>query len=236
MSYSDEKRPLSDAERALLRRLLDEDPQPAAAPPEEPGGSSSPTFRARRKKNQSIKYLTEEEIPRLFAVIRAGGSVRDLAIFELGYHRGLRASEVALIQVGHWRPNQQRLYVTRLKNGISGEYLVTDREAKALRAWTKKRPAKPGPLFVTRQGNKGISRFMLDKLMRMYASAAGIPGDKHHFHCLRHSCATALLERDVPIEEVQDHLGHQDIRSTSIYAKVTNTKRRRKDERLKGDW
>src|SRR6478672_7409807 len=84
--------------------------------------------------------------------------VRDVAIFEVAYHRGLRASEVALIQVGHWRASQQRLYVTRLKGGNSGEYLVTDREAKALRAYLKKRPAKPGPLFLTRQGSDGISR------------------------------------------------------------------------------
>ena len=111
-----------------------------------------------------------------------------------------------MIQLGHWRASQQRLYVTRLKGGNSGEYLVTDREAKALRAYLKKRPAKPGPLFLTRQGNDGISRFMLDKLMRRYATVAGIPTGKHHFHCLRHTCATALLERDVPIEEIQDHL------------------------------
>jgi hypothetical protein len=44
-----------------------------------------PNFSACSKKNQSIKYLTEEEIPRLFAVIRGGGSVRDVAIFDVGY-------------------------------------------------------------------------------------------------------------------------------------------------------
>ena len=72
--------------------------------------------------------------------------------------------------------------------------------------------------------------------MKHYGAIAGLPLAKMHFHCLRHSCATALLSRDVAIEEVQDHLGHTDIRNTMIYAKVTNQKRNRKDERLASEW
>ncbi len=223
---------LTGDERALLERLLASD----AGAPGQPGGSSSPTFPPRRKKKQNVVlYLTDDELARLFSVIRNAGDVRDLAIFEVAFHRGLRASEVGLIQMGHWRQNQQRLYVTRLKNGISGEYLVTDREAKALRSYLRKRSPKPGAMFMSSHG-RPISRSRLDQLMKLYTRKAGIPPEKQHFHCLRHSCATALLDRDVPIEEVQDHLGHVDIRNTSIYAKVTNSKRRRKDERLKGDW
>jgi integrase len=226
---------LDEADKALFEQLIARRNARDGWP--DPGGATPPpTSRRPRKKNQSIKYLTEEELTRLFAAVRGAGSVRDIAIFEVSYHRGLRASEVALVQFGHWRANQQRLYVTRLKNGISGEYLVTDREAKALRAYLRKRVARPGPLFISRQGTAGIGRFMLDKLMKKYGRKADLPVEKQHFHCLRHSCATSLMERDVPIEEIQDHVGHQDIRSTSIYAKVTNSKRRRKDEKLKGEW
>lgn len=223
---------LTADESALLRRLLERAGQPLSADAQP--AAQEPTSRKARKKPEAIKYLNEEELARLFAAVRAGGNPRDIALFEVAYHRGLRASEVALIELKHWRQNHQRLYVTRLKGGISGEYLVTDAESKALRSYLRKRPSRPGALFLSRQGP--IKRGRLDQMMRAYARKAGLPEDKQHFHCLRHACATSLLERDVPVEEVQDHLGHTDIRNTMKYAKVTNAKRRRKDERLKQGW
>lgn len=40
------------------------------------------------------------------------------------------------------------------------------------------------------------------------------------FHTARHTCATTLIRRGVAIEFVQKQLGHSDIKTTSIYAKV----------------
>lgn len=43
------------------------------------------------------------------------------------------------------------------------------------------------------------------------------------FHVARHSFATMALAHDVPIENVARMLGHQDIKTTQIYAKVLRT-------------
>ena len=43
------------------------------------------------------------------------------------------------------------------------------------------------------------------------------------FHVARHSFATMALAHDIPIENVARMLGHQDIKTTQIYAKVLRT-------------
>ena len=47
--------------------------------------------RARKYKPGDVQYLNEEELAALF---RSIDSPRDTALFEVAYHRGLRASEV----------------------------------------------------------------------------------------------------------------------------------------------
>ncbi len=180
---------------------------------------------------KTIKYLTAEELARLFAVI---SSVRDRAIFRLAYHRGLRATEVGMLQMQDYRADVGKLYVHRLKcrrKNTSGEYPLTKIEQRMLRAWLKERGPEDGPIFTSNRGT-GISQQMLDVLMKAYAAEARIPRDKAHFHALRHSCATRLMELGRDIGEVKVHLGHASISSTEIYAQITNAHRDRMGKEL----
>ena len=43
---------------------------------------------------------------------------------------------------------------------------------------------------------------------------------KFHFHHLRHTFATMLIHKGVPIYEVQHLLGHRSVNTTQIYAHV----------------
>jgi site-specific recombinase XerC len=170
------------------------------------------------------KHLTTEETSRLF---RAITSIRDRAIFRLMYHRGLRASEVGALQMEDYRADVGKIFVYRLKGrkkNTDGEYLLTSKELRDLRAWVKIRGNDPGPIFTSNRGT-AISRKMLDVLMKRYAAAAGIPDHLRHCHSLRHSCAVHLLDNDGDIARVQDHLGHRNITSTQEYAKVSSKRR-----------
>lgn len=45
---------------------------------------------------------------------------------------------------------------------------------------------------------------------------------KFHFHTLRHSIATYLIQSGVPVSYVQKFLGHADITATQIYTHIND--------------
>ena len=70
--------------------------------------------------------------------------------------------------------------------------------------------------------------------LRTIARRAGIATDLTT-HVARHSFATSVcLSQGVPIETVSKMLGHKNITTTQIYAKITNDKIKRDMDRLRG--
>src|SRR5947199_279962 len=78
--------------------------------------------------------------------------------------------------------------------------------------------------------NRGlpISRFTLVKMMQRYGELAKLPKEKRHFHVLKHSIATHLLDAGADLRFVQDWLGHANIQNTVIYAALVSTTREAK--------
>ena len=60
---------------------------------------------------------------------------------------------------------------------------------------------------------------------RLKRSLAGIPASKRHFHVLKHSIATHLLDVGTDLRFVQDWIGHASIKNTVIYAQLTSRRR-----------
>ena len=56
-------------------------------------------------------------------------------------------------------------------------------------------------------------------MIRMTGKRAGI--DKAHPHRIRRTAATFALRRGMPIEQVSKMLGHEDLKTTTIYANST---------------
>jgi len=77
-----------------------------------------------------------------------------------------------------------------------------------------------------------MSNPTLNKWLKIVAQKAGIKQNLYH-HMARHTCATTiLLENGVSLEMVKEFLGHKNISSTMVYAKVTHTSKIRSMERL----
>jgi integrase len=65
----------------------------------------------------------------------------------------------------------------------------------------------------------------LNSIIKEWVQRAGIK-KKITFHCFRHSFATIALNNNIPIEVVSDLLGHRDISTTQIYAKIIGENKR----------
>jgi site-specific recombinase XerD len=63
--------------------------------------------------------------------------------------------------------------------------------------------------------------------MKHNGDLADIPASKRHFHVLKHSIATHLLDAGADLRLVQDWVGHASIKNTVMYAQLTS---RRRDE------
>ncbi|MDP8910375.1 MAG: site-specific integrase, partial [Chloroflexota bacterium] len=75
-----------------------------------------------------------------------------------------------------------------------------------------------GPIFVSTDGTARLSYSIAYKLIRRLAKRAGIgSANKISPHSLRHSFATELLAAGVPLQDVQDAMGHADPRTTRAY-------------------
>jgi type 1 fimbriae regulatory protein FimB len=198
--------------------------KPAKANKKSVSQKSSDHRVTRARRSETIKFLTLDETRRLFAGI---SEKRDKAIFLLAYRHGLRASEIGLLRVSDLDLKRLRVMLHRLKGSLSGEHPLQADEARALKAWLKSRDTDSPILFPSRRGLP-ISRQMLDVLMKGYGEEAAIPTDKRHFHVLKHSIATHLLDAGAELRFVQDWLGHSNIQNTVIYAALVSTSREAK--------
>jgi integrase len=206
-----------------------------AQKPSKTGQKPAKTKRKRKARNLP-PYLTVPEKNRLFKAIE---SVRDRAIFRLLYHHGLRASEIGKLQLSDYRQGStqdlDRILIHRLKGSITGECAVMPTAALAMRAWLRKRGIRAGTLFPSRLGTP-ISRGRIFDLMRQYCAVAQIPLEKAHPHCLKHTCCTHLIsDQRESIMDVRAHVGHVNIRSTMVYAELTNEANEARAKRLR-DW
>jgi integrase len=166
---------------------------------------------------QLPRYLTQTETRAFFRGIQ---DLRDLVLFALIYHCGLRVGEVALLQCSDVDLERSRIVVKRLKGGAWTEQPLFAVTARLLRSYLAANQVDGnGPLLIGRSGP--LRKRQIQSLFVRYRERAGL-SPRFTCHSLRHSIATHLLDAGVSLEFVQDHLGHQSIRSTSIYARITD--------------
>ena len=143
-------------------------------------------------------------------------ALRNLALLELLYGSGLRATELVSLPRRALRKGQPFLII-RGKGDKERLVPVSSRAADAVERWSA--TLLEGQwLFPSRAGH--ISRVRLFQIMRAMAASAGIAPERVSPHVLRHAFATHLLAGGADLRALQTLLGHADIATTQIYTHV----------------
>lgn len=173
------------------------------------------------------RILDEEEVRHMFeaAEDRASsgehGALRNLALLELLYGSGLRASELVSLPRAAIRAGQPFL-VVRGKGAKERLVPISTRAQAAVGKWTEHVPSQAPFLFPS--GKSHISRVRLFQIVRAMAADAGISPARVSPHVLRHAFATHLLSGGADLRVLQSLLGHADIATTQIYTHVDSAR------------
>ncbi|MGB3807398.1 MAG: tyrosine recombinase [Erythrobacter sp.] len=185
---------------------------------------------APRTRRPLPKVLGHEAVAALFdqaereAVDDKPLAVRQLALLEMLYGSGLRATELVSLPRAACPRDAPFVTITG-KGGQARMVPVSERARTAMHRWLALRPSDPPSryAFPTRGGRKGaghLTRVRLFQILKALANRAGLDPEGVSPHVLRHAFATHLLEGGADLRVLQTLLGHADIATTQIYTHV----------------
>jgi len=168
------------------------------------------------------KHLKDEQIELLFQNMKGP---RDRAMFMLMLRCGLRVEEVAHLAIGDIDLKRRMLLVQDGKGAKDRIVYISNDALHALLEYLRVRPAnKVKKVFLVEKGpcmRQPISIRGIQKRMEYYARKTNLKIACHH---LRHTMATQMLNADADLSTIQDLLGHNSIRTTQRYCRVSNIK------------
>jgi|DewCreStandDraft_5_1066085.scaffolds.fasta_scaffold01803_15 site-specific recombinase XerD len=162
------------------------------------------------------RFLDDQEIQEVIKAIETIKKPTYRLAFMTMYKTGIRLGEAVALRPQDVVVQNDRLFLRLVKSKGRRQRMapVTDPQvAEALLALKKARKGQP-TLF-------GCSKSTLKYWAKYIARTAGI--EDFSSHCLRHTFATELLNREedpVPLDLVQDTLGHKNIATTRRYAQT----------------
>ena len=185
-------------------------------------GGSPDLLRLPSRERKLPRILTEGEVDRLLDACEGDDpiSLRDRAIIEIGYGCGLRAGEIASLELPdvaidsgsirlRGKGSRERIVplVGKVKSRVE-RYLALGRDRLG--------GAPSGRFFLSRNG-RPLRREDVWRVIQRRGRDAGISGSRLYPHILRHSFATHLLRRGMDLRTLQELLGHSSIMTTEKY-------------------
>ena len=139
---------------------------------------------------------------------------------------GMRIGELLDTKVSEVNLREKRIIIWEAQKTRAGRVVYLNEDAcKALKVWLKRRDPEKEYLFYG-QGRQRLSYTAVRVRFVKYLEKAGLAHKGYSLHCLRHTCATELLNAGMRLECLQQLLGHRSIEMTRRYARLTDNTRR----------
>lgn len=184
-------------------------------------------MRPKKHEKPVIPFLTEEELKALLAQpdpsTRHG--LRDLTLLSLLYDSGARVQEITDLQLKDIRLTNPAMVTLTGKGRKARQVPLMKETCKLLDAYIRNfnLNSEPltAPLFFNKKG-EALSRYGITYILKKYVSKAELDGSARKIspHVLRHTKAMHLLRAGVNMIYIRDFLGHVDISTTEVYARI----------------
>lgn len=192
----------------------------------------------KRTKRVSVEYITLDAMKLLLEMpdktTREGR--KDMILLSLLYDSGARVQELADLKVGDIRTVSPPTVKLTGKGGKSRIVPLMKPMADLLKQYLRENNLREPytfdyPLFSNRSRNK-LTRAGIAYIVKKYADEAikeapQLFPDKLSPHSFRHSKAMHLLQSGVNLVYIRDFLGHVDIQTTEIYARIDSEMKRK---------
>lgn len=190
------------------------------------------------KKNCKLPTTYEEsEIQALIKSVERGSAIgkRDYLILLLAAEYGWRAKDITLFSFDDIDWDNNTIRFSQHKTDVPVEFPLLSSVGNAIIDYLKfARPDSTAPEIIVsmENANKGkpLSSPTIHSIVTKYMKIAGIKNwqnKKHGPHAMRHSLATNLLKRNIPMPIISTVMGHQNTDTTSGYISVDYDKLRR---------
>jgi site-specific recombinase XerD len=190
------------------------------------GGIVSSDVIARR-----IRIKVPDPLPRAMdpfdvkRVLSVTQNIRDRAMILLLLRTGMRIGELLQTRVCDVQLAERKILLwVGEKNRIGRVVYLSDDACEAVKAWIQRRDVRKPFLFYA-QGRNTMSYTRARKLFFKYLEKANALHKGYSLHCLRHTCATQLLNAGMRLECLQPLLGHSSLEQTRRYARLTDKTR-----------
>jgi integrase/recombinase XerD len=166
------------------------------------------------------------DVQRLLAATRGSGPTdrRAKALLLLFAMYGLRRSEAAnlLLTDIDWAAN--RFTVRRAKREGFQQFPLREEVGTAIRLYVEN--ARPRcsfqNVFISLKAPiRPLLAHSISEVVRSRMRRLGIPSKHCGPQCLRHACATRLLDKGLSFIDIADFLGHRDTQSVNVYARLS---------------
>lgn len=174
------------------------------------------------------RAMDPDDVRRLLRVIE---DVRSRAMILVLLRTAMRIGELLNTLVEDVNLKERKIEIYESEKSRVGRVVYLSEDAvDALEVWFKEREPHKEYLFYA-QGRHTMTYQTARVMFHKYVERAGLSHKGYTLHCLRHTCASELLNAGMRLECVQHLLGHSSIEMTRRYARLTD--RTREEEYFK---